>query len=196
VESDPDVQALLERFQVGVNDVPVVVCESGQILKNPTIEGLATGLGLSPGLDAGATRDVVIIGAGPAGLAAAVYAASEGLDVLVLESTAPGGQAGSSSRIENYLGFPAGISGQDLALDCSSRPYRVHLASGDVVRTKTIVIASGANQLFCAPFRPLVLGPVEPRWSPERLYSVSAWRCRHRTLPLECALRRPSSPAP
>jgi thioredoxin reductase (NADPH) len=167
VESDPDVQALLDRFHVGVNEVPVVVCEGGAVLKNPSIETLAAGLGLSPELDAKATRDVVVIGAGPAGLAAAVYAASEGLDVLALESTAPGGQAGSSSRIENYLGFPAGISGQDLAgralmqaekfgtevaiaraavgLDCSAKPYRVRLASGDVVRTRTIVIASGAR---------------------------------------------------
>ena len=113
------------------------------------------------------TRDVVIVGAGPAGLAAAVYAASEGLDVLVLETTAPGGQAGSSSRIENYLGFPTGISGQDLAgralmqtekfgaevaiargavgLDCRSKPYAVRLATGEVVRTRTVVIASGAR---------------------------------------------------
>ncbi len=115
VESDPDVQALLDRFHVGVADVPVVVCQGGQVLRNPSIEALATGLGLSAEFDVGVTRDVVIVGAGPAGLAAAVYAASEGLDVLVLETTAPGGQAGSSSRIENYLGFPTGISGQDLA---------------------------------------------------------------------------------
>jgi thioredoxin reductase (NADPH) len=167
VESDPDVQALLDRFQVGVDDVPVVVCQSGQVLRNPTIEALASGLGLSPDFDAAATRDVVIVGAGPAGLAAAVYAASEGLDVLVLEATAPGGQAGSSSRIENYLGFPTGISGQDLAgralmqtekfgaevaigrgavgLDCASRPYQVRLATGEVVHTRTVVIASGAR---------------------------------------------------
>jgi thioredoxin reductase (NADPH) len=167
VESDPDVQVLLDRFQVGVDDVPVVVCESGQVLRNPSIEALATGLGLSPDFDAGATRDVVIVGAGPAGLAAAVYAASEGLDVLVLETTAPGGQAGSSSRIENYLGFPTGISGQDLAgralmqtekfgaevaiargavgMDCTATPYQVRLATGEVVRTRTVVIASGAR---------------------------------------------------
>src|SRR5437867_5035882 len=167
VESDPGVQALLDRFQVGVDDVPVVVCESGKVLRNPSIEALASGLGLSPEFDAGVTRDVVIVGAGPAGLAAAVYAASEGLDVLVLEDTAPGGQAGSSSRIENYLGFPTGISGQDLAgralmqtekfgaevaiargavgLDCASKPYKVHLATSEVVRTRTVVIASGAR---------------------------------------------------
>ena len=167
VERDPDVQTLLDRFQIGVDDVPVVVCEGGQVLRSPSIETLAAGLGLSADVDAGATRDVVIVGAGPAGLAAAVYAASEGLDVLVLEATAPGGQAGSSSRIENYLGFPAGVSGQELAgralmqaekfgtevaiarravaLDCSSAPYTVRLASGELVRTRTVVIASGAR---------------------------------------------------
>jgi thioredoxin reductase (NADPH) len=167
VESEPDVQALLDRFHVRVDDMPVVVCEAGQVLRNPAIETLASALGLSRELDAAATRDLVIVGAGPAGLAAAVYAASEGLDVLVLEDAAPGGQAGSSSRIENYLGFPAGISGLDLAgraltqaekfgaevaigraaigLDCTSSPYKVRLASGDVVRTRTVVIASGAR---------------------------------------------------
>ncbi|HEX3175643.1 MAG TPA: NAD(P)/FAD-dependent oxidoreductase [Methylomirabilota bacterium] len=167
VESDPDVQALLDRFHVRVDEVPVVVCPTGQVLRNPSIELLATGLGLSRTLDATTTRDVVIVGAGPAGLAAAVYAASEGLDVLVLEDTAPGGQAGSSSRIENYLGFPTGISGQELAgraltqaerfgaevaiarhaveLDCTSRPYAIRLASGEIVHARTIVIASGAR---------------------------------------------------
>jgi thioredoxin reductase (NADPH) len=167
VESDPAVQALLDRFHVGVAEVPVVLCAGGRLLRNPSIETLASALGLSPDFDARATRDVVVVGAGPAGLAAAVYAASEGLDVLVLETTAPGGQAGSSSRIENYLGFPTGISGQELAgralmqaekfgadvaiargavaLDCASKPYRVHLASGETVQTRTIVIASGAR---------------------------------------------------
>ena len=167
VESEPDVQALLDRFHVQVDEIPVVVCETGQVLKNPTIEALAAGLGLSRELDARTIRDLVIVGAGPAGLAAAVYAASEGLDVLVLEHAAPGGQAGSSSRIENYLGFPTGISGQDLAgraltqaekfgveiaiaraaigLDCTSKPYEVRLTNGNVVRTRTVVIASGAR---------------------------------------------------
>jgi thioredoxin reductase (NADPH) len=167
VESDPGVQALLDRFHVGVADVPVVVCEGGTVLRNPSLEDLASGLGLSPALDTQAIRDVVIVGAGPAGLAAAVYAASEGLDVLVLEDTAPGGQAGTSSRIENYLGFPTGISGHDLAgralsqtekfgaevaiarravgLDCASKPYTVRLATGEVLRTRTVVIASGAR---------------------------------------------------
>jgi len=115
VEADPSVQAMLDRFHVGVNDVPVIICQGGHVLKNPTTELLAAKLGLAAELDAKAVRDVVIVGAGPAGLAAAVYGASEGLDVLVLESTAPGGQAGTSSRIENYLGFPTGISGQTLS---------------------------------------------------------------------------------
>jgi thioredoxin reductase (NADPH) len=167
LESEPDVQALLDRFHVGVDEVPVVICDGGQVLRNPTIEKLAAGLGLTRQLDARVTRDVVIIGAGPAGLAAAVYAASEGLDALVLEAAAPGGQAGSSSRIENYLGFPTGISGQELAgraltqaekfgaevdmarravaLECGARPYTVRLASGDLVHTRTVVIATGAR---------------------------------------------------
>jgi thioredoxin reductase (NADPH) len=167
VETDPSVQALLDRFHVGVGDVPVIVCRGGHVLKNPSIETLAAALGLSADLDAMDIRDVVIVGAGPAGLAAAVYGASEGLDVLVIESTAPGGQAGTSSRIENYLGFPTGISGQALAgralsqaekfgaevtigrtvvrLDCDSRPYTLHLSDGQTIRTRTIVIASGVK---------------------------------------------------
>jgi thioredoxin reductase (NADPH) len=167
VETDPSVQGLLDRFQIGVNEVPVVVCRAGHVLKNPTIEMLATVAGLSANLDAKDLRDVVIVGAGPAGLAAAVYGASEGLDVLVLESTAPGGQAGTSSRIENYLGFPTGISGQALSgralsqaekfgaevaigrtverMDCDSRPYRLFLSDGQVVRTRSIIIATGAK---------------------------------------------------
>ena len=167
VESEPDIQTLLDRFHVRVDEMPVIVCDTGRVFKNPTIEALAAGLGLSRELDARATRDVVIVGAGPAGLAAAVYAASEGLDVLVLEHAAPGGQAGSSSRIENYLGFPTGISGQDLAgraltqaekfgaeiaiartaigLDCTSKPYEIRLSNGGLVRTRTVVIASGAR---------------------------------------------------
>jgi thioredoxin reductase (NADPH) len=167
VETDPSVQALLDRFHIGVNDVPVIVCRDGHVFKNPSIESLSSALGLSAELDPQEVRDTVIVGAGPAGLAAAVYAASEGLDVLVFESTAPGGQAGTSSRIENYLGFPTGISGQALSgraltqaekfgaevaigrtvlrLDCDSRPYRLHLADGQVVRTRTIVVASGVR---------------------------------------------------
>jgi thioredoxin reductase (NADPH) len=167
VETDPSVQAMLDRFQIGVDEVPVIVCQGGHVLKNPSIEDLAKKLGLSADLDASELREVVIVGAGPAGLAAAVYGASEGLDVLVLESTAPGGQAGTSSRIENYLGFPTGISGQALSgraltqaekfgaevaigrtvsrLDCDSRPYRLYLSDGQVLRTRTIIIATGAR---------------------------------------------------
>jgi thioredoxin reductase (NADPH) len=167
VETDPSVQVLLDRFHVGVNDVPVMVCQSGHVLKNPSIEVMSTALGLSPELDGSRLYEVVIVGAGPAGLAAAVYGASEGLDVLVLESKAPGGQAGTSSRIENYLGFPTGISGQALSgraltqaekfgaevaigrtvvrLDCDTRPYRLYLHDGQVLRTRTIVIASGVQ---------------------------------------------------
>src|SRR5438445_602607 len=115
VETGPGMQAMVDRLQIGINEVPVVVCQEGYVLRNPSIEGLASALGLTPELDARTVRDVVIVGGGPAGLGAAVYAASEGLDVLVLESTAPGGQAGTSSRIENYLGFPTGISWLALA---------------------------------------------------------------------------------
>ena len=167
VEADPSVQVLLDGFHVGVDEVPVIVCRGGHVLKNPTVESLASTIGLTATLDSANVRDVVIIGAGPAGLAAAVYGASEGLDVLVLEGNAPGGQAGTSSRIENYLGFPTGISGQALSgraltqaekfgaevaigrtvarLDCDRRPYRLHLSDGQVVQTRTIVIATGAK---------------------------------------------------
>jgi len=167
VETDPGVQVLLDRFHIGVDEVPVIVCHSGHVLRNPTIDLLASAIGLSARLDGTEVRDVVIVGGGPAGLAAAVYGASEGLDVLVIESKAPGGQAGTSSRIENYLGFPTGISGQELSgraltqaekfgaevaigrtvvrLDCDERPYRLHLSDGQVVRTRTIVIATGVR---------------------------------------------------
>ena len=167
VETEPGMQALLDRLEIGIDEVPVLVCQAGHVLRNPSIEGLAAVLGLMPQLDAKAVRDVVIVGAGPSGLAAAVYAASEGLDVLVLESIAPGGQAGTSSRIENYLGFPTGVSGLQLAgraltqaekfgaevavarsavrFNCGSRPYRVHLSDGSVVQARAIVIATGAR---------------------------------------------------
>jgi thioredoxin reductase (NADPH) len=167
VDSEPGVQAVLDHFQVGVNEVPVVICHGGHVLKNPTTDALAVLTGLDPQLDTTALHDVVIVGAGPAGLAAAVYGASEGLEVLVVESTAPGGQAGTSSRIENYLGFPTGISGQALAgraltqaqkfgaevaigrsvarLNCDSRPYRLFLSDGQEVRTRSIIIATGVS---------------------------------------------------
>src|SRR5262245_20930720 len=115
LDKDTGVEALLDRFHVSVRDVPVVICRGELVLRNPSNKQLAECLGFNDAINQTQLRDVVIIGAGPAGLAAAVYGASEGLDVLVLESNAPGGQAGASSKIENYLGFPTGISGQDLA---------------------------------------------------------------------------------
>jgi thioredoxin reductase (NADPH) len=166
VERDPAAQALLDHFGVGVADVPIVVCRGVRVLRNPSNEALADCLGYTTALDASRIHDVVVIGAGPAGLAAAVYASSEGLDVLVLESIAPGGQAGTSSRIENYLGFPVGISGQALAarafaqaekfgtdiaiartasrLVCDRRPYRVEIGDQSVA-ARTIVVATGAR---------------------------------------------------
>jgi thioredoxin reductase (NADPH) len=163
---DPDAAALLEQFRVGMDELPIVLCRD-RILRNPTNEQIADCLGMNPQIDESVVRDVVVIGAGPAGLAAAVYAASEGLRVLVLETMAPGGQAGTSSRIENYLGFPTGISGGALAgralvqsqkfgaevivagsavrLVTRERPYRVEFSGGRAVRTRTVVIASGAE---------------------------------------------------
>ena len=167
IDKDPGVQALLDRFHLGIGDIPVVLCRYERVLKNPTNAEVAECLGFNRALDPAAVRDVVIVGAGPAGLAAAVYGASEGLDMLVLEANAPGGQAGSSSRIENYLGFPTGIPGLELAgrahaqaqkfgaeiaiarsaarLNCQSRPYVVELADGELVKSRTVVIASGVQ---------------------------------------------------
>ena len=168
VERDPDVQALLDRFHVGVGDVPIVICRGELVLKNPSNEAVADCFGLNAVIDSGRVRDVVVVGAGPGGLAAAVYAASEGLDVLVVETNAPGGQAGTSSKIENYLGFPTGISGQALAgralaqaekfgaeLTVASRAERfacdgvngfeITLSNGAVVRARAIIIASGVQ---------------------------------------------------
>jgi thioredoxin reductase (NADPH) len=167
VETDPSVAALLDGLHLGVNDVPVLICRGEKVLKHPTNAEIADCLGFNASIDVRAIRDVVIVGAGPGGLAAAVYAASEGLDVLVVEANAPGGQAGSSSKIENYLGFPTGISGQALAaraftqaekfgasiaiahgavkLDCDVFPYEVKLDDGQTVHTRAIVIATGAE---------------------------------------------------
>jgi len=165
VDRDADIQKTLESFGVGVDDVPVVICRGTRVLRKPTIEEVGDCLGLNA-LNEDVVRDVVVVGAGPAGLASALYAASEGLDVLVLEASAPGGQAGSSTRIENYLGFPSGISGQLLAsralvqaqkfgaelavartatrLDCDRRPYRLEV--GDTrVSAKTVIIATGVQ---------------------------------------------------
>ena len=167
IETDKDVEALLERFHVKVEEIPVVVCRAEQVLKNPSNQELAECLQINPQYDETKVRDLLVIGAGPAGLAAAVYAASEGLDVLVLETTAAGGQAGSSSKIENYLGFPTGISGRALAgravaqaqkfgadvavantavrLRCDRRPFEIELSNGHTVQSRAIIIATGAE---------------------------------------------------
>ena len=167
VDHDQGVQALLDRFGLRVSDVPVLICRYDRVLKNPSNEAVADCLGFNPGLDTSKVHDLVVVGAGPAGLAAAVYAASEGLDVLVLETNAPGGQAGSSSKIENYLGFPTGISGQALAgraytqaqkfgaaiavartavrLRCERRLNTVELSVGGSVAGRSLVIASGVQ---------------------------------------------------
>jgi thioredoxin reductase (NADPH) len=167
LDQDESAQQLLDRFHVGIEDIPVLVCRGRSVLKNPTNQAIADCLGFNAPLDETKVRDVVIVGAGPAGLASAVYAASEGLDVLILESVAPGGQAGSSSRIENYLGFPTGISGQELAgraytqaqkfgaqmiiaqgaqkLACTRRPYAVQIENGPTVPARAVIIATGAS---------------------------------------------------
>ncbi len=167
LDTDRASQALLDRFELKPSEVPVVVCNDRNVLKNPSIQELASCLGLNSSIDGTQIRDVIIVGAGPAGLAAAVYGASEGLDVLVIETTAPGGQAGSSSKIENYLGFPTGVSGQELAsrantqaqkfgastmiarsvvrLNCGKRPYEVILDGEEALSAKAIVIATGAQ---------------------------------------------------
>ena len=115
LERDSDVQKLLDSFRIAASEIPVLICRGQLVLRNPSNQQIADCLGFNESVDQTKVRDLVIIGAGPSGLAAAVYGASEGLDVLLLETSSPGGQAGSSSRIENYLGFPTGISGQDLA---------------------------------------------------------------------------------
>lgn len=148
LDRDRDAQELLDRFEVGVADIPVVICRGDAVLRNPTISQIADCLGFNEDIDHTRVSDLVIVGAGPAGLAAAVYGASEGLDVLVLESNLPGGQAGSSSRIENYLGFPTGISG----LELTGRAYAQALKFG-----AHVVVAKGATRLACDGLRPMVV---------------------------------------
>jgi thioredoxin reductase (NADPH) len=167
LDSDQTAQELLDRFGVLPADIPVVICNGAQVLRNPSPKQVAEALGFNSQIDDSTVRDLVVVGAGPAGLAAAVYAASEGLDVLVIEKQAAGGQAGSSSKIENYLGFPAGLSGNDLAsraiaqsekfgarimvaravehLTCERRPYGVVLDDGEVILARAIVLATGAQ---------------------------------------------------
>jgi thioredoxin reductase (NADPH) len=167
LDTDTSYQDLLDHFHVTVDEVPVVICNNKTVLRSPSIQELARCLGLNAHITASEVRDLVIVGAGPSGLAAAVYAASEGLDVLVIEAESPGGQAGSSSRIENYLGFPMGISGNELAgraaaqaqkfgakvliantvtrLNCERRPYELSVDCGQTIRARAVVIASGAQ---------------------------------------------------
>jgi thioredoxin reductase (NADPH) len=166
LEHDPDVQNLLDNFHIATSEIPVVICRGKIVLRNPSKQQIADCLGFNESIDLAQVRDLVIIGAGPSGLAAAVYGASEGLDVLTLETNSPGGQAGSSSRIENYLGFPTGISGQELAarayhqaekfgaemiitkgtrLDCDHKPYVVEVENGSRIPTRAIVIATGVE---------------------------------------------------
>ena len=167
LDRDAGVQDLLDRFHVAVTDVPVLIWRGDVVLRNPTNDQIAECLGFNEAVDRAAVRDLVIVGAGPAGLAAAVYAASEGLDVLVLETNAPGGQAGSSSRIENYLGFPTGVSGLELAsraftqaqkfgaqlmiakcaraLKCDPKPFTIEIDRCPSVRALAVIIATGAQ---------------------------------------------------
>jgi thioredoxin reductase (NADPH) len=174
LDRDSEVEDLLDRFHVAAADVPVVICRGEVVLRNPTNQQIADCLGFNDAIDQTHLRDLVILGAGPSGLAAAVYGASEGLDVLVFETNSPGGQAGSSSKIENYLGFPSGISGQELAtraytqaqkfgaqvviaegakrLICGRKPYVIEIDNGGRVSARAVVIATGVE------YRKLPLG--------------------------------------
>jgi thioredoxin reductase (NADPH) len=164
---DEDARHLIDGFGLHPSECPVVIMPDRRVMRCPTTSELADELGITIVLDSDHVHDVAVIGAGPAGLAAAVYAASEGLDTLVLEALAPGGQAGTSSKIENYLGFPTGISGQALAgraqvqamkfgahmaiarsvqgMDCSRHPYRLLLDDGTSVAARAVVVATGAR---------------------------------------------------
>jgi len=167
LDTDKTSQELLDRFEVKLGEIPVLICNARTVLRNPSTQELADCLGINISINSDEVRDLVIVGAGPAGLAAAVYAASEGLDVLVIETEAPGGQAGSSSKIENYLGFPTGVSGQELAaraitqaqkfgakiivartvvrLNCKKPLYEIVLDDGMVLPARAVVISTGAQ---------------------------------------------------
>jgi thioredoxin reductase (NADPH) len=170
-ETDPAAKALIERFHVDPGQLPIVLCPNGQLLRNPSETELARCLGLVRPIDPDRVYDVAVVGAGPAGLATAVYAGSEGLSVLVLDCRAFGGQAGASARIENYLGFPTGITGMALmaraynqaqkfgvemaipdevsslrALEDSDQDrFALMLLNGERVNARSVVIASGAR---------------------------------------------------
>jgi thioredoxin reductase (NADPH) len=167
LDRDADAQAVLDQFSIRIADIPVLICRGKMVLRNPSNSEAAECFGLNEGIDEAVAYDLIVIGAGPSGLAAAVYGASEGLKVLVVESNSPGGQAGSSSKIENYLGFPLGITGQDLArrafvqaekfgahiavarsaraLRCVRAPYTVELDDGASVQGRSIIVAAGAQ---------------------------------------------------
>jgi len=168
---DEEGRTVMDRFGVLPEELPIMLCPNGTLLKRPTDAEAGICLGLTPDLDPAKIYDVAVVGAGPAGLATAVYAGSEGLSVIVLDQKSFGGQAGASARIENYLGFPTGISGMALAgrafnqalkfgveiaiplevskLDCGDGrkgdPFTLELTDGGQVRAKTVVIASGAR---------------------------------------------------
>ncbi|HVU29644.1 MAG TPA: FAD-dependent oxidoreductase, partial [Sphingomicrobium sp.] len=164
---DSCAQTLVERFNVTAEELPIVLCPAGQLLRNPSESQLARCIGLVSSIDSDHLYDVIVIGAGPAGLATSVYAGSEGLSVLAIDCRSFGGQAGASARIENYLGFPTGISGMALMgrafsqaqkfgveilipdeavrLDCGNEPCQVLLQTGERARARTIVIATGAR---------------------------------------------------
>jgi thioredoxin reductase (NADPH) len=167
LDRDAEVQELLDHFHVAISDLPVLICRRAVVLRNPSNQEITNCLGFNESIDRAHVRDMIVVGAGPAGLAAAVYGSSEGLDVLVVESNAPGGQAGASSKIENYLGFPTGISGRELAgnaytqaqkfgaqmliakdatgLSCDRRPYALKFDGGEKIPSRTVVIATGAQ---------------------------------------------------
>ena len=167
LDREADVQEMLDQFQLSVADIPVLIGRGEVVLRNPTDQQIADCLGFNAAIDQARIRDLIIIGAGPSGLAAAVYGASEGLDVLVLEAHVPGGQAGSSSKIENYLGFPMGISGQELTacaytqaqkfgaqlavakgatrLAYDRKLYKIGIDADTSVLGGTVIIATGAK---------------------------------------------------
>ena len=166
-ESDASAIEWMRSFDLTPDVLPVVITTDHKLLRNPSTAELADSLGLTETIEPDRVHDVAVVGGGPSGLAAAVYAASEGLDTIVIEGMAPGGQAGTSSKIENYLGFPTGISGQALAgraqvqaqkfgarlaisrhvigIDCSARPYRLNLEDGQAIQARAVIVATGAR---------------------------------------------------
>ena len=166
-DTDADAGAFFGCFSISHGDLPVVVAPNDRVLRRPTIMALADELGLTERVQDGTVFDVAVVGAGPSGLAAAVYAASEGLATIIIEKLAPGGQAGTSSKIENYLGFPTGISGQALAgraqvqaqkfgarlavsravctIQCAATPYRLQMEDDTILQARSIIVATGAR---------------------------------------------------